>query len=234
MKLSLYRSFLPDMIGKPSWVKFIFPNAPFQPVTINGGMKMPRCSLCPLHLTHVVNAMPQLVRYLRGARFPSRICDANADGSQLGGSSSENRPQDEKGMLDSARIITDLLAAEVDAGIPANRVILGGFSQGAVISLLAGLTSERRVAGIVALSGYLPIHGKIASVCLFVQSGTPVASASVQMTTDHARTLPLFWGHGKSSHSCTPKSCRAEVVLHRRIRRSCTVWRCLSASIDVS
>jgi predicted esterase len=67
-------------------------------------------------------------------------------------------------MRASARTITDLLADEVDAGIPADRVVLMGFSQGSVVSCLAGLTSERKVAGIAVLSGYLPMHGKIASV----------------------------------------------------------------------
>lgn len=42
--------------------------------------------------------------------------------------------------------------------IPYNRIMIAGFSQGAAISLLLGLTSPTRYAGIIALSGYLPLH----------------------------------------------------------------------------
>ena len=50
---------------------------------------------------------------------------------------------------------------QVDAGIPANRVVLGGFSQGAAISLYTGLTGKFLLAGVVAMSGYLPCRDTI-------------------------------------------------------------------------
>ncbi|TFK62017.1 alpha/beta-hydrolase [Pluteus cervinus] len=89
--------------------------------------------------------------------------------------------EDEKGLLESTRKITELITAEVDAGIPANRVVVGGFSQGAVISLLTGLTGERKLGGVVALSGWVPLKSKFKS-----------------MASDHARSVPVFWGHGAS------------------------------------
>ncbi|KZS97848.1 Phospholipase/carboxylesterase [Sistotremastrum niveocremeum HHB9708] len=88
-------------------------------------------------------------------------------------------PEDEKGMLVSSRQINQLITAEVDAGIKSDRIVLGGFSQGAAMSLLTGLTTERRLAGLVALSGYAPLRNKLKS-----------------MLSDHAKKLPIFMGHG--------------------------------------
>ncbi|KPV72599.1 uncharacterized protein RHOBADRAFT_32247 [Rhodotorula graminis WP1] len=87
--------------------------------------------------------------------------------------------EDDAGMLSSVRTLSALISDEVDAGIPSHRVLVGGFSQGAVISYLTGLTSERRLAGVVALSGFLGMAGKVKA-----------------MMTDHAAKLPIFHGHG--------------------------------------
>lgn len=76
----------------------------------------------------------------------------------------------------------ELVREEVDKNnIPANRIVLGGFSQGCVLSLLTALTSEYRFAGVTALSGYLPLHTKI-----------------MTMVSDANRKTPIFWGHGDS------------------------------------
>ncbi|KAL8292683.1 hypothetical protein RQP46_001295 [Phenoliferia psychrophenolica] len=88
--------------------------------------------------------------------------------------------EDEAGMLKSVKRISDLVAAEVDAGIPADRIVVGGFSQGAVIGLLTSLTLERKLAGTICLSGWLALSDKIH-----------------MMQTEHANKLPIFWGHGK-------------------------------------
>ncbi|KAH9854930.1 Phospholipase/carboxylesterase [Lenzites betulinus] len=88
--------------------------------------------------------------------------------------------EDEPGMLRTVHAINQLITEEVDAGIPANRIVVGGFSQGAGISLLTGLTTERRLAGLAVLSGFLPLNKKVKS-----------------MLNDHAKKLPIFWGHGK-------------------------------------
>ncbi|GAA5953571.1 hypothetical protein JCM10213_009327, partial [Rhodosporidiobolus nylandii] len=87
--------------------------------------------------------------------------------------------EDEPGMLASVGVISKLIAAEVDAGIRSERVVVGGFSQGAVIAYLTGLTSERKLGGIIALSGFLGMAGKVKA-----------------MKTDHANKLPVFHGHG--------------------------------------
>jgi len=87
--------------------------------------------------------------------------------------------EDEKGMLDSARLINQVITSEIDSGIDANRIVLGGFSQGGTMSLITGLTSERKLAGLAVLSGWLPLRNK------FKLMASPTASST-----------PVFWGYG--------------------------------------
>ncbi|KAI0894169.1 Phospholipase/carboxylesterase [Annulohypoxylon nitens] len=70
------------------------------------------------------------------------------------------KDQDERGILLSREYFNGLIQAEIDAGIPASRIVLGGFSQGGAISLFTGLTSKYKLAGIVALSSYLLLDSK--------------------------------------------------------------------------
>lgn len=68
--------------------------------------------------------------------------------------------EDEEGMLETVAYLESLVAAAVESGIPPNRIVLGGFSQGCAMSLLTHLTSSKysgRLAGIVGLLGYLPL-----------------------------------------------------------------------------
>eukprot|EP01035_Chromulina_nebulosa_P020215 gene20215-26245_t len=62
------------------------------------------------------------------------------------------------GIESSAQRIIQLIEKEVDSGIPYNRIILGGFSQGAALSLYVGyqLPSDKKLGGLIVLSGYLP------------------------------------------------------------------------------
>ena len=87
--------------------------------------------------------------------------------------------QDEAGIRASIAEVEALIAREVARGIPASRIFLAGFSQGAAMVLSAGLRHAQRLAGIIALSGYLPIENKLAED----------RSAA---NTD----VPLFMGHG--------------------------------------
>ena len=77
---------------------------------------------------------------------------------------SANPREDESGMLKTVHNLNQLISAEVGDGIPANRIVLGGFSQGASMTLLTGLTTERRLAGLAVLSGWLPLREKIKAV----------------------------------------------------------------------
>jgi predicted esterase len=72
-------------------------------------------------------------------------------------------PEDEAGMRASIASIHALIAHEVGAA-PDARVVLGGFSQGAGLSLLMGLTAEKRFAGLAVLSGRLPIRDVVKAV----------------------------------------------------------------------
>ena len=68
------------------------------------------------------------------------------------------RGQDETGIRRSGEQIEALIAREEERGVPASRIVLAGFSQGAAMALFTGLRYPRRLGGVVALSGYLPLH----------------------------------------------------------------------------
>jgi predicted esterase len=77
----------------------------------------------------------------------------------------------------------ELIQKEIDAGIPADRIVLGGFSQGGAMSLFAGLTSRVKLAGIVALSSYLLLSLKFAELV---------------PTPEFNKETPIFMAHGDS------------------------------------
>ncbi|KAJ1785938.1 hypothetical protein LPJ59_006033 [Coemansia sp. RSA 2399] len=87
--------------------------------------------------------------------------------------------EDEAGMNASMMRINELIRNEVDAGIPADRIVVGGFSQGAALSLFTVLQSERKFAGLVVLSGYLPVRDRL-----------------VPRITDASKRVPVFQAHG--------------------------------------
>lgn len=74
--------------------------------------------------------------------------------------------EDEQGLIKSVKYIESLIDEQCSRGIPPNRIVLGGFSQGCAMSLLTELTSRYsgRLAGIVGLMGYLPLPNKIQSM----------------------------------------------------------------------
>ena len=57
-----------------------------------------------------------------------------------------------------------MIQKEIDSGIPADRIVIGGFSQGGAMSLFSGLTAKVRLAGIVGLSSYLLLSLKFADL----------------------------------------------------------------------
>lgn len=87
--------------------------------------------------------------------------------------------QDETGIRKSIGQVEALIARESERGIPASRIILAGFSQGAAMSISAGLRHSERLAGIIALSGYLPLERQL-------ETEQSPANADV----------PIFMGHG--------------------------------------
>ena len=89
--------------------------------------------------------------------------------------------EDEGGLRESFALVHALLDREVSRGIPAERIVLAGFSQGCAIALGAGLRFAERLAGIAGMSGYLPL---------------PVATARERAEAN--ATLPIFLGHGRN------------------------------------
>ena len=87
---------------------------------------------------------------------------------------------DEAGVRESIVQVEALIAREVARGVPASRVLLAGFSQGGAIALAVGLGRESPLAGLIALSSYLPMADELAR-------GMPAAAA----------TQPLFMAHGQ-------------------------------------
>jgi predicted esterase len=65
--------------------------------------------------------------------------------------------EDVEGIRTSTEYLLSLAQSEIDAGIPADRIVLGGFSQGGAVSIYAGLTANFKFAGIAALSCWLPL-----------------------------------------------------------------------------
>jgi phospholipase/carboxylesterase len=87
--------------------------------------------------------------------------------------------QDEKGLRASLALVEQLIAREKEKGIAANRIVLAGFSQGCAMSLLTGLRHHERLAGIVGMSGYLPL-----------------AETTEKERSDANRLTPIFLAHG--------------------------------------
>lgn len=82
--------------------------------------------------------------------------------------------QDEEGLRRSQALIEGLLAREKQRGMPAGRIVLAGFSQGCAMALLAGLRHPERLAGIVGLSGYLPLAETTTAERHPANAGTPI------------------------------------------------------------
>ena len=91
---------------------------------------------------------------------------------QLGGG-----PEDEPGLRASQKITEELIGAQ---GMPSNKIVLAGFSQGGAIVLQTALRFPERLAGVVALSTYLPL-----------------ASTLGAERSDANRDLPVFMAHGQ-------------------------------------
>lgn len=117
-------------------VRFVFPHAPQQPVTINGAM--------------VMRAWYDIV------------------------SADLERRADERGVRASQRLVEALLDRERARGIAPNRLVLAGFSQGGAIALETGLRYPERLAGVIALSCYLPLAASLEAERSGANAGLPV------------------------------------------------------------
>ena len=89
--------------------------------------------------------------------------------------------EDEAGLRESFAQVHGLLDREVQRGMPAHRIVLGGFSQGCAVTLGAGLRYPQRLAGLVGMSGYLPL-----------------ADTTAAERKDANALTPVFLAHGRS------------------------------------
>uniref|UniRef100_A0A915HN52 palmitoyl-protein hydrolase n=1 Tax=Romanomermis culicivorax TaxID=13658 RepID=A0A915HN52_ROMCU len=69
-----------------------------------------------------------------------------------------NAPEDSEGIKRATSKVHSLIEDEIKSGIPSNRVIIGGFSQGGGLALYSALTFDKPLAGVLALSCWLPLH----------------------------------------------------------------------------
>ena len=106
-------------------VRFIFPQAPNRPITINGGMSMPGWY-------------------------------------DIKGMSIDDK-QDAVGMAESQSLLNELVDQQVEQGVPSENIIIAGFSQGGAVAYHTALRSERKFAGVLALSTYLAFASDLAA-----------------------------------------------------------------------
>jgi phospholipase/carboxylesterase len=129
-------------------VRFIFPNAPQIPVTLNGGYVMP--------------AWYDIYSLEPGAA---------------------SKREDVAGLHRSREAIEALIGREKSRGVPAHRIVIAGFSQGCAMALLTGLRHTEKLAGIMALSGYLPL-----------------ASTTATERSEANQHTPIFMAHGRQDN----------------------------------
>ncbi|GAC1621296.1 MAG: alpha/beta hydrolase [Nevskia sp.] len=82
--------------------------------------------------------------------------------------------QDEAGTRASAAALTALVEQQVAAGIPASRIVIAGFSQGGAIALHCAARLATPLAGVMALSTYLPLHDRVEAEITAAGRATPI------------------------------------------------------------
>ena len=85
-----------------------------------------------------------------------------------------SRREDEKGLRASQTMVEALIAQEKARGVPAERIVLAGFSQGCAMTLQTGLRHPEKLAGLMCLSGYVPLHTTIAAERHAANQDTPI------------------------------------------------------------
>jgi phospholipase/carboxylesterase len=91
---------------------------------------------------------------------------------------------DAAGLAEASARVAGYLRGEIESGVPASRIVLAGFSQGGAVALFAGLRQAERLAGILALSTYLPFPGQLGAQ-------KSAANADVPILMCHGREDPM-------------------------------------------
>ncbi|GAA6203482.1 MULTISPECIES: carboxylesterase [Thalassotalea] len=170
------------MLGLPAHhsIRFVFPHAPEQPVTINQG-------------------------YVMRSWYDIKSMDLH------------NRA-DMDGVLKSEQLVHQLIEEQVAAGIDVQNIVLAGFSQGGVVSLFSGLRYPKKLAGILALSCYLPsadtlpekLSAENSSTAILQHHGeqdevVPLAAGKVANQLLQQAGYPVTWKSYPMPHSVLPE-----------------------------
>jgi phospholipase/carboxylesterase len=131
---------------------------------------------------------------------------------------STDSPQDETGIRATQAEIEAIIAQKIKQGIPANRIAIAGFSQGGAIALHTALRYPQQLAGILALSTYLPISAKLATeknpanqdTPMFMAHGTfddVITLSTAQRARDilQAQHYQVQWHEYPMPHSVSPQ-----------------------------
>lgn len=147
----------------------------------------------PYMETVLPNADDQPVTINNGFRSPSWFDLRGLD---------EDADEDEDGIDRAVGRIDRIVENQVRLGVPEHRIVVGGFSQGGALALSYGLRTERKLAGIVALSAWLPLRGKYPAAC------------------SHAsKDLDIFMGHGTADQVITHSYARKSADLLQQMGR---------------
>merc|ERR1712013_589908 len=105
-------------------------------------------------------------------------------------------PEDEPGIKAASTLVNNLIAEEVKAGVPSDRIMLGGFSQGGALALYTALHTEHKLGGVIALSCWAPLHKQLPGQATRPTWRRPTFSATETATrlcrTAGVSSPPLF------------------------------------------
>lgn len=124
-------------------IRFVFPQAPNRPITINGGMAMPGWY------------------DIKGPDLKDK--------------------EDLEGMVASRSVLEALIDQQIKLGIESRNIIIAGFSQGGAVVYYTGLRTPHRLAGILALSTYLPFQQEAKAQQSCVNQQTPILAMHGQL-----------------------------------------------------
>lgn len=99
-------------------------------------------------------------------------------------------PEDEVGIESACKKIHELIAEQEKQGVPHDRIMLGGFSQGGGLALYSALKYPKKLAGVVALSCWLPLHKNFPGAATEANKHIPV----LQCHGNQDCVVPLEWG----------------------------------------
>jgi phospholipase/carboxylesterase len=141
-----------------------------------------------------------------------------------------DRRADERGVRESQRLIEGLVERERGRGVAAERIVLAGFSQGGAIALQTGLRHAERLAGIMALSCYVPLAASLEAersaanraVPVFMAHGTHDPVIPLRLARESRDLLlslgyEVAWHEYPMEHSVSPEEVEAIGAWLRRV-----------------